>query len=185
MSEEPKKWKCGDIGPDGMVFWAYAKDCKNGEYWITSEKYDEKISAIKNRRINDPNAANKRQRRWYERNRDKRNAQKRKYNQKNRDKQTEQKRRRDLKLSFSRSSPSSYEEWLYSTKQIQRTAGSIAKLTPDPGQTLAELIHELSGYPMEVCEQIANPPEPEPDPQPVEEPRQTAPNLAKHPNDLF
>jgi hypothetical protein len=42
--------------------------------------------------------------------------------------------------------------------QPEKTFESIANLQPDPGQTLAELIHELSGYAMEVCEQIANPP---------------------------
>ena len=49
---------------------------------------------------------------------------------------------------------------------------SIANLQPDPGQTLAELIHQLSGYAMEVCEQIANPPviEDAPTAQPTPQP---------------
>jgi hypothetical protein len=38
-----------------------------------------------------------------------------------------------------------------------QTFAVIANLQPNPGQTLTELIHELSGYAMEVCEQIANP----------------------------
>lgn len=41
---------------------------------------------------------------------------------------------------------------------MEKIASEIANLQPDPGQTLAELIHELSGYAMDVCEQIANPP---------------------------
>ena len=28
-----KKFKRGDVREDGMVFWAYAKGCKNNEFW--------------------------------------------------------------------------------------------------------------------------------------------------------
>ena len=34
-----KKHKCGDVREDGMIFWAYLKHLKSGEYWITKEKY--------------------------------------------------------------------------------------------------------------------------------------------------
>ena len=37
-----KKHKQGDVREDGMVFWEYAKSCKNGEYWVTAEKFAEK-----------------------------------------------------------------------------------------------------------------------------------------------
>ena len=40
MSTE-HKWKRGDIGPDGRVFWSYKKGCKNGEWWITQSKFEE------------------------------------------------------------------------------------------------------------------------------------------------
>jgi len=39
MPEEPKKWKWGDIGPDGLVFWGYDKYIKSGERWLTPEKF--------------------------------------------------------------------------------------------------------------------------------------------------
>lgn len=41
MSEEqPKRWKRGDIGPDGRVFLKYSKKFKSGEYWTTPEKLE-------------------------------------------------------------------------------------------------------------------------------------------------
>ena len=40
MSTE-RKWKRGDIGPDGRVFWIYNQRCKNGERWVTLEKLAE------------------------------------------------------------------------------------------------------------------------------------------------
>ena len=52
----------------------------------------------------------------------------------------------------------SFTAWLASLTTSSRVFAAIANLTPDPGQTLAQLIHELSGYAMDVCEQIANPP---------------------------
>ena len=40
MNQAITRWKRGDIHPvTGMCFWQYSKCCKNGEYWITSEKY--------------------------------------------------------------------------------------------------------------------------------------------------
>ena len=36
--------KCGDTreSPDGKtVFWRYRESCKNGEYWVTPEKYEQ------------------------------------------------------------------------------------------------------------------------------------------------
>lgn len=44
MSEEPKKRKRGDIGPDGRVFWAYGKSYKNGEQWITRDRFEKYIA---------------------------------------------------------------------------------------------------------------------------------------------
>ncbi len=67
----------------------------------------------------------------------------------------------------------SYRVWVSSkTKRMEKLASEIANLTPEEGQTLTELIHELSGYAMEVCEQIANPPvaEDAPPAQPTPQP---------------
>jgi hypothetical protein len=35
------KYKQGDVREDGMVFWYYRNTCKNGEYWITPEKFNQ------------------------------------------------------------------------------------------------------------------------------------------------
>lgn len=34
--------KRGDIREDGLVFWSYSKDYKNGELWVDKEKFDKK-----------------------------------------------------------------------------------------------------------------------------------------------
>lgn len=34
-----RRWKRGDVGPDGRVFMNYAPGYKNGEYWVTAEKF--------------------------------------------------------------------------------------------------------------------------------------------------
>jgi hypothetical protein len=41
------KLKRGTIREDGMVFWAYHKTSKNGEYWVTPEKFNELIEKDK------------------------------------------------------------------------------------------------------------------------------------------
>jgi hypothetical protein len=42
MNIKSIKWKRGDVHPvSGMYFWQYSKICKNGEYWITAEKYNQ------------------------------------------------------------------------------------------------------------------------------------------------
>ena len=42
------KHKRGDVRADGKVFLRYAKGCKNGEYWVTAEKFKESVEAQKN-----------------------------------------------------------------------------------------------------------------------------------------
>jgi len=42
-----KKHKRGDVREDGMVFWAVDKTMKSGEFWVTREKFNEKILAEK------------------------------------------------------------------------------------------------------------------------------------------
>ena len=82
----------------------------------------------------------------------------RRYMEANKDKVAERLRRYYRRKRFIQEDGSSFQEWLASLQQAPKVFAAIANLQPDPGQTLAELIHELSGYAMEVCEQIANPP---------------------------
>ena len=98
-----------------------------------------------------------RRRRYYQANKEKEAERNHLYNQSNKEKLNELSRRRRRRKGFTQEDGSSFQEWLASLVQPEKTFEAIANLTPDPGQTLAELIHELSGYAMEVCEQIANP----------------------------
>lgn len=41
----PKERDRGEIREDGMIFWAYAKGCKNGENWITDAKFQKKLES--------------------------------------------------------------------------------------------------------------------------------------------
>jgi hypothetical protein len=82
----------------------------------------------------------------------------RRYSETNREKLIERMRRYNRRRSFAKEDGSSFQSWLAGLYNRSAVFESIANLTPDPGQTLTELIHELSGYAMEVCEQIANPP---------------------------
>lgn len=53
MNIESIKWKRGDVHPvSGMYFWQYSKICKNGEYWITAEKYNQNKEYHEQYRIN-------------------------------------------------------------------------------------------------------------------------------------
>jgi len=46
----PKKViKRGSVRGDGKVFWAYAKGCKDGEHWITKEKFDQRMESNRGR----------------------------------------------------------------------------------------------------------------------------------------
>jgi hypothetical protein len=36
------KHKRGDVREDGKLFWKYASSCKDGEYWLSKEKFEEK-----------------------------------------------------------------------------------------------------------------------------------------------
>jgi Mg/Co/Ni transporter MgtE len=189
MSTE-KKWKRGDIGPDGMVFWQYGEQYQNGERWIDADKYkqlyEKKIEQL--RRWNQENrekaAEDKRRyrqenreklaeaaRRYQQENREKLAEAKRRWQQENRENILESLRRKNLKKRLQKSSPKTISEFYASLTQPHQTIAAILALTPDEGQTLAQLIHELSGYPMELCEQIANPPEPEPETEPTPEPQ--------------
>ena len=99
-----------------------------------------------------------RQLRWREANKEKYSERQLRYREANKEKYSETKRRWLRRKGFARENGSSFEAWLSSVRKPALVFEAIANLQPDPGQTLAELIHELSGYAMEVCEQIANPP---------------------------
>ena len=97
-------------------------------------------------------------RRYYEANKEAVAEKKRRYHEANREAMAEQKRRRVRRNAFAKEDGSSFRAWMASLFRTPNVFAAIANLTPDPGQTLTELIHKLSGYSMEVCEQIANPP---------------------------
>jgi hypothetical protein len=97
-------------------------------------------------------------RRYREANKEKVAEYNRRYEEANKEKMAEARRCRKRQIAFLREDGSSFQAWLASLKNRTLTFIAIANLQPNPGQTLAELIHELSGYAMEVCEQIANPP---------------------------
>jgi uncharacterized membrane protein YgaE (UPF0421/DUF939 family) len=40
--ETTEKHKRGDVREDGKVFWKYASSCKDGEYWLSKEKFEGK-----------------------------------------------------------------------------------------------------------------------------------------------
>jgi hypothetical protein len=113
-----------------------------------------------------------RKRQWREANKEKEAERKRRYREASRGKEAHRNRCRKRQIAFLKEDGSSFQAWLASLKNRTLTFKSIANLQPDPGQTLAELIHELSGYAMGVCEQIANPPviEDAPPAQPTPQP---------------
>lgn len=114
----------------------------------------------KNRRHYEANKEKLREKnhRYRETNKEKVEETSRRYRETNKEKLAKKNRRYARQKSFARENGSSYPAWQASLAQPAKVFESIANLQPDPGQTLAELIHELSGYAMEVCEQIANPP---------------------------
>ena len=97
-------------------------------------------------------------RRYREANKEAVAEQRRLYREANKERFAERERRSKRRNGFAKENGSSFPAWLANLPQPTKVFAAIANLQPDPGQTLAELIHELSGYAMEVCEQIANPP---------------------------
>ena len=81
----------------------------------------------------------------------------RQYRKANKEARAERQRRYTRQYAFTKEDGSSFRAWTASLYRPSNIFAAIANLTPKPGQTLAQLIHELSGYAMEVCEQIANP----------------------------
>ena len=136
-------------------------------------KYDESNKenvAERKRRYHESNKEKiaEQKRRYQETNKEKIAEQKRRYREANKENVADKKRRKSRRKCFTREDGSSFQSWLAGLYNRSAVFEAIANLQPDPGQTLAELIHELSGYAMEVCEQIANPPV-------IEEPQPTQP----------
>lgn len=79
---QPRKWRRGDVGPDGRVFWARAKGSPNGEYWVTPDKVPALRAKAQEaaRKVNERDRANgwARIREWALKNPDKVKASKRK-----------------------------------------------------------------------------------------------------------
>jgi len=151
------KLKRGDVREDEWMFWEMQR---GKEYWVSPKKFADKVAKI----------ADRQRRRYILRGGQAQGNQQ--YRESNKYQIAEYERRRKRRKSFAKENGSSFQAWLASLTQSHKAFPAIANLQPDPGQTLAELIHELSGYPMEVCEQIANPPviedapRAEPTPQP-------------------
>ena len=115
--------------------------------------------AEQDRRYREANkeAVAERKRRYREANKETLAEYQRRYHEANKEAVTERERRRTRRSAFAKENGSSFPAWQASLAQPAKVFKAIANLQPDPGQTLTELIHELSGYAMEVCEQIANP----------------------------
>jgi hypothetical protein len=142
---------------------AIEADRRRRYYQANKEK-----EAERRRRYNEANKVkvNERNRLYREANKVKVNERRRRYEEANKVKKAHRNRCRKRQIAFLKEDGSSFESWVSSLIRPTAAFETIANLQPDPGQTLAELIHELSGYAMEVCEQIANPPVIE-DPQPA------------------
>jgi len=79
----------GDVREDGMMFWDYNRRSRNGERWLTREKYDEKYGkAIVNMREHyaaNREDLNRKQRERYAENREEKKRKSREYNAANRE----------------------------------------------------------------------------------------------------
>jgi len=179
-----RKWKHGDTGPDGRVFWGYCKTYKNGERWVTND-YFKKQRAKHNDYQQSPEW--KSYMNGYQQSlkcKAYRQSPEYKAKEKARQQSTEGKAYKQCpeykakekarmqtpeykayqkasraKKSFCKRDGSSLGAFLDSYKNnhhLSMMLSAIMDLTVPDGKTLAEYIHDLSGYKMSVCEQIAN-----------------------------
>ena len=69
------KYRCGDVRKDGKVFWAYNRNCINGEYWLTQEKWNlrkhKNLNNTQNWRANNKEKCNELARNWARNNQEK------------------------------------------------------------------------------------------------------------------
>ncbi len=69
-----KRFRRGDVREDGKIFWAYKKDCVNGECWYSGEQFQRQTEQRKRReknRVRSPEARARHraaQKRWKKRN---------------------------------------------------------------------------------------------------------------------
>ena len=144
-----------------------ARVAEQSRQYREANKEKEAERKRKHYKANKEKAAEK-QRKHYKANKEEMAERNRRYSEANKEKLAEGKRRYHRRKVFAKEDGSSFEAWLASLNKPASIFIAIANLQPDPGQTLTQLIHELSGYAMEVCEQIANPPV-------IEEPQPTQP----------
>jgi hypothetical protein len=79
-----ERWRRGDIHPfTGKVFWQYTSACKDGEYWVSPEKFESNTSYHADYRAKNPEVFLKSQRSFAERNREKLRAEYREYRKNN------------------------------------------------------------------------------------------------------
>lgn len=46
-----RRWRCGDVGPDGRVFWSRDKSAQGGLYWVSPELFRHKKAAARERHV--------------------------------------------------------------------------------------------------------------------------------------
>ncbi len=72
-----KRFRCGDTREDGKLFWAYQKNCRGGEYWVSQEQFLRLRCSVKDsarKQIIGPEARERHeytQKKWRERNAEK------------------------------------------------------------------------------------------------------------------
>jgi hypothetical protein len=152
------KPKWGDVREDGLVFWGLRGKL---ERWMTVEQFSKAKNNVLSRNKTRKEVSGSKLFDYHK-----------SYREKHESLIKERKRHESRKRGFRRENGLSYDYWIKSLNLPSKTFEAIANLQPDPGQTLTELIHELSGYAMAVCEQIANPPviEDAPPAQPTPQP---------------
>lgn len=126
-----------------MIFWSYDR---GKEYWIAPDVYEVKKTQFKKKKIE-----------WERKNHDAQRRYVKRLRANNPERYAQCVRRASLRRTFKKYDGSSYERWIASIQNPIVTLTAIYKLEPKQNQTLAELIHELSGYPIKTCEKIANP----------------------------
>jgi hypothetical protein len=92
------KLKMGVKREDGMIFWGFQKTCKDGEWWVSSEKFESLMNKAKDsarlRYAKNPDFYKSRVKSWQEKNPDRVKKYKRKHEQLNRLKISEKKKLR-------------------------------------------------------------------------------------------
>lgn len=68
--KEERTLKCGDIGKDGRVFWSYQASYKNGEIWLTQDKFNKMLAKERERYERNKDKMKARAAERYERNKD-------------------------------------------------------------------------------------------------------------------